>query len=250
MRRVRVPPLAIALSLLGWLSGGGPSLAAPGAVAPAPAGAAKLVDRVVAVVDEDPILRSDIERVIGLGLVARAAGESDATLERRVLDGLIEERLRMHEIARYDFDQAPLDEADRQLETLRSRFATEEAWRIELARLGLDETRVRELLARQLVVLAFVEERLGPRVFVGLEDIQAYFEQELAPELRRRGETVPAIDEVRESIRAVLRERRLNEELTRWTKELRDKADVVDLLDARHDDLPPVVSTLGKPPAP
>ena len=36
----------------------------------------QLVDRVVAVVDEDPILLSEVERVIGLGLHETVAGES------------------------------------------------------------------------------------------------------------------------------------------------------------------------------
>ncbi|MBZ0090505.1 MAG: hypothetical protein K8H90_09020, partial [Thermoanaerobaculia bacterium] len=72
------------------------ALALP-AVAAAAGGDLVRVDRVVAVVDEDPILASDLERVIRLGLVERGAEESDAALERRALDRLIEDRLRQHE---------------------------------------------------------------------------------------------------------------------------------------------------------
>ena len=39
----------------------------------------------------------------------------------------------------------------------------------------------------------------------------------------------------------MLRERRLNDEVDRWTADLRTKADVVDYLDHEPRELPPVV---------
>jgi hypothetical protein len=213
----------------------------------APAGAAdfaeappRLVDRVLAVVDEDPILASDVERAIALGLVDRAAGESDDELRRRALDGLIEQRLRLHEIARFGLEEASFAEVDRQFEALRAGFADESAWRAELDRLGLDEAGVRQLLARQLSILAYVEERLGPRIFVGVEEIRRHYDEELVPALAAEGLAPPPIEEVRESIRAVLRARRLNEEIERWTADLRAAADVVDLFEVPERPLPPV----------
>ena len=216
----------------------------PGHAAEPPTSAAKTVDRVVAVVDEDPILRSDLERAIGLGLVPRDSGESDPALARRALDALIEQKLRLHEIARFGVEDAPLEEVDRQIERLRARFSGERAWSAELERLGLSEVEVRQILARQLSVLAYVEQRLGPRVFVGIEEIRRYYDEVLVPKLAIAGDPVPPVEEVRESIRAVLREERLNREIDRWTTELRRKADVIDLLDAAEGPLPPVVLTL------
>jgi peptidyl-prolyl cis-trans isomerase SurA len=205
----------------------------------------ELVDRVVAVVDEDPILLSDVERVIGLRLVGARPDESRPALERRVLDGLIEQRLRLHEIARFGFEEVPLEDVEKQFENLRSQFPDEASFRAELDRLGLDEAAVRQVLARQLSILAYVEERLGPRVFVGVDDIRHYYEETLTPELRKQGKPVPPLDDVREQIRAVLRESRLNDEIDRWTDELRKRADVVDLLDAPARPLPPVVDTVA-----
>jgi hypothetical protein len=86
-----------------------------------------------------------------------------------------------------------------------------------------------------------VEERLGARVFVSLDDISAYYHDVLAAEMKREGKPLPALDDVREKIRAVLREQRLLEEITRWTAELRRQADVVDFFDSVHSELPPVV---------
>ena len=57
-----------------------------------------VIDRILAVVDEDPILLSEVEQAIGLGLVERQAEESEEEYRRRVLARLIEQRLRFHEI--------------------------------------------------------------------------------------------------------------------------------------------------------
>ncbi len=213
---------------------------------PVELGEASLADRIVAVVDEDPILWSDIERTVELGLIERQEGEDDATLVRRVLDRLIEMKLRFHEIDRFGFEDLPLAEVDRQMEAIRERFPDREAYRSKLAELGLTSEEVREILARRLVVTSFVEQRLGPRVFVSLDDIRRYYERSLVPEMERRGQEAPELSAVRESIRRVLREQRLNEEISEWTEELRLQADVVVYLDRERDELPPIVDSSGR----
>lgn len=205
---------------------------------------ARLVDRVVAVVDEDPILLSDVRRVVGLGLVERQPGESAAQLERRVLDGLIDQCLQRHEVERHDFGQLPAQEIDRQVERIRAHFESDQALRQRLELLGLDDEGLRLLVARQLRVLIYVERRLGPRVFVNQEEIQTYYDDVLAAEMASQGQEPPPLPEVRDQIREVLYERRLNEEIEAWTEELRLAADVVDYLDRAETELPPVVQRI------
>ncbi len=206
--------------------------------AASPPDATELADRVLAVVDEDPILESELDQIVGLGLVERGQDEGEEEFRRRLLDQLIDQKLRFHEIDRYGFAQVPLEEVDDQFGALRDRLGGAAAMKRKLAELGLDETGVRQLLARQLMVLTFVEERLGPRVLIGLEDTQKYYDDVLVPEMRSRGQSVPPVAEVREQIRQLLREQRLNEEIERWTDELRLEADIEDYFDSEHDELP------------
>lgn len=212
-----------------------------GAVANAATDERRPVDRIVAVVDADPILASELEQVLSFGIVQPEEGESDRDLRRRTLDFLIAQRLRFHEVDRFGFAEVPLDVVDEQLAQVRSRFGSEELFQRRLAELDLDEQDLRQILARQVMVWVYVEERLGARVFVGLEDIQSYFSEQLVPQLVERGEKVPSLEEVREAVRALLREQRMNEELERWTRELMERADVEDYFDSRYDSLPPVV---------
>lgn len=203
------------------------------------------VDRLLVVVDDDPILESQLDQAIGIGLVEQEEGEDEARFRRRILDGLIEEKLRFHEVDRFGFAEVPVDEVERQFEAVRNRFPDEKSFQSRLQELSLDEQGLRQLLARQVMVLIYVEERLGARVFVGLEEIQDYYDGVLVPQLEKESEPIPPIREVREPIRQVLRETLLNEELERWTDELRRGADVIDYFDQERRDLPPIVHRVG-----
>ncbi|HKV08731.1 MAG TPA: hypothetical protein VJ725_11370, partial [Thermoanaerobaculia bacterium] len=167
-----------------------------------------LKDRVLAVVDEDPILASDADRVVKLGLMQRNEGEPEVAFRSRVVNSLIEERLRFHEIDRYGFEQVPVEEIEENVAKIRARFPNEAAFKKALQEVGLSTNSLRQLVARQLLVLAYVDERLGARVFVGLDDISRYYRTVLTPEMQKRGQPVPPLDDVREDIREVLKQQR------------------------------------------
>jgi len=229
----------------------------PAAPAPAPpaghstSGANVLRDRVISVVDEDPILATDLDRAIVIGQLAPKPGESQRTFRRRVLDDLIAQRLRFHEIDRFGLEQVPVDQIERQVAEVRGRFKDDATFRQKLREVGLDEAALRQLMARQLEVLAYVDERLGPQVFVGLDDISNYYRTVLTPQLQQQHLPVPPLEAVRDKIREVLRQQRLTEEIERWTEELRRKAVIAVYFDEpAGGPLPPVVKRieLGKKP--
>ncbi|HYG62112.1 MAG TPA: hypothetical protein VEL74_05995 [Thermoanaerobaculia bacterium] len=234
----------VCLTAAGTAGAGAQSPKPPAPTTSAPQGQAVLKDRIIAVVDEDPILLSDLERVIALNLIRPREGEAGAAYRRRVLGQMIEQRLRLHEIDRFGLEQVPVDEIERRVSEVRASFPDEAAFQRTLRQQGLTLPALRQLLTRQLVVMTYVDERLGPRVFIDSEDIRAYYDRTLAPEMQRRGQPVPALEDVREEIRTVLREQRLNDEIRRWTTELREEADIAVYLDTPQGALPPVVKTL------
>jgi peptidyl-prolyl cis-trans isomerase SurA len=245
--------LALAAALAGGAPAVGAAPAAPGAHAPAaPAGSSNVLkDRVLAVVDDDPILASDLDRAVVLGQLQPNPGESQSVFRRRVLDDLIAQRLRFHEIDRFGLEQVPVDQIEKQVAEVRARFKDEATFRQKLREVGLDEAALRQLMARQLEVLAFVDERLGPQVFVSLDDVSTYYKNTLTKELLQQHLPVPPLDEVRDKIREVLRQQKLTEEIDHWTEELRRKATIAVYFDKPGGGpLPPVVKRieLGKKP--
>jgi len=221
----------------------------PAAAASAAASPETLKDRVLAVVDDDPILGSDVERVVRLGLETPKPGETPAVFRRRVLDELIEQRLQFHEIDRFGFEQVPVDEIQRRVAAIRARFPDEAAFQKALKEVGLDPKGLRQLVTRQLLVLTYVDERLGPSVFVTPDDVNRYYRDVLGPEMQKRGQPAPPLDQVREDIRETLKQQKMTAQMESWTKGLREKADVL-LYSAdtpAGQPLPPVVKTLRAP---
>jgi hypothetical protein len=208
----------------------------------------RLEDRIMAVVDEEPILSSEIDRAIALGLKQRQSGENETAFRRRVLNDLIEERLRFQEIDRFGFEQVPVGEINEQVQKIRGQFPDEATFQKTLQQHGLSLKDLRQLVARQLMVLTYVDEQLGPRVFVSLDDITAYYRNVFTPTMQKSHQPVPPLDDVRDDIRAVLKEERLNEAIEKWTEDLRAKADIQVYFDQPAGSLPPVVKRIGKKP--
>jgi hypothetical protein len=222
-----------------------PSTAKPST---APAGKVALQDRVLAVVDEDPVLASDVERAIKLGLQKPNPGETDPQFRLRVLNALVEERLRFHEIDRYGFEQVPVEDIEKAVAQVRAGFKDEASFQKALREVGLGLRGLRQLMARQLLVLTYVSERLGPRVFVSFDDINRYYKSVLTPEMQKKSQPVPPLEDVREDIREVLKQEKLTEEIKTWTEDLRKKADVVIYGDQpAGGPLPPVVKKIDAP---
>ena len=203
------------------------------------------VDRILAVVEDDPILASEVDQVISFGIAKQEEAEDDRAFRRRILDYLIEERLRFHEVDRFGFAEVPVEIVDEQFQELQTQVGGPDRFVEVMEGLGLDEQGVRQVLARQVMVWVYVEERLGARIFVGLDDIRAYYDEVLVPQLQEGGQPVPPLEEVREAIRTVVREQRINEELERWTIELLQQADIEDYFESNYASLPPVVDAVG-----
>jgi hypothetical protein len=203
------------------------------------------VDRILAVVDDDPILASEVDQLLTFDIIEPEMEEDDQAVRRRALDFLIEERLRFHEVDRFGFAEVPVEVVDEEFDKLEQRLGGAAELAAAIEELGLDEQGVRQVLARQVMVWVYVEERLGARIFVGLDDIRKYYDESLVPQLVERGDSVPPVEEVREAIRTLLREQRMNEELERWTTELVQRADIEDYFDSNFDSLPPLVDTVG-----
>jgi hypothetical protein len=177
-----------------------PGLASPPAVPPPQT---ELVERVVAVVDERPLLLSDV----------RAQRAVSGLAEDAALEAAIDERLMHAEAARIPQAEVSAEEEDRALALL---LETRPALRSEV-----EEPNLRRLLHRQLAILKYVEFRFRPQVRVSDEEVRQAWEEEQAG-----NPAGPALEDEQEAIRARLERRALDERVEAWVKELRARADV------------------------
>ena len=61
------------------------------------------------------------------------------------------------------------------------------------------------------------------------KQVEKYYDEEFAPQLKARGEKVPSLEEVEDTIREVLIQRAIDERSTKWLDDTRDrlKIDIV-----------------------
>jgi len=179
------------------------ALAPAPAASPAPPAAGEILERILAVVDERPLLLSDV----------RALSAVRGLAEGKALEAAIDERLMHVEAARLPQADVPAEEEDRALALL---LETHPALRDEVP-----EPDLRRLLRRQLAILKYVEFRFRPQVRVSDEEVRKAWEEEQAG--RPAG---PALEDEQEAIRERLERQALDERIEAWVKELRARADV------------------------
>lgn len=187
--------------------------------------AAVTVDRIAATVDRQVLTVSEISQMVTIRFFPRTA-ESEDDHRHDVLDALIAQALRYRDVERFGAQDIPRDTIEARLLEIQHRFASETEFvaAVTQAELTLDE--VRALIKRQLQVDAYIQERFAPLVFISNEDIDTYYRGPWAQQRRERGLAVPSLNSVREEVRTAVRASRLEEEIGKWTTQLRARADV------------------------
>jgi hypothetical protein len=183
------------------------------------------VEEVVAVVDRTPLLRSDIDLAELFVLVDRPFGATEADYRSALMDARIQLEVQFRDLEasgvlyRLDLDVAEVRR------TLLSTAGGIETLSPELAAIGLDEADIDELALRVCAANAYVDQRLRPRINVGLQEIETAY-RNLAVDLESRGEEAPPLTSVQDQLRQLVAERKLNDEIERWVARALDEREV------------------------
>ena len=187
---------------------------------------ATTVDRVAATIDRQVLTVSEIHQMAEIRFFTQASGQSDDDYRRAILEALIAQALRFRDVERFGAQDIPKDSIETRLGDIRRRFASPADFTAALARAELTLDEVRALLKRELQVEAYIQERFAPMIFVSNEDIESTHAGTWSQQRRERGLPVPALAEVREEIRTLIRSRQLQQEIDKWTAQLRARANV------------------------
>jgi len=183
------------------------------------------VDRIAAVIDRQVLTVSEVTQMVGIRFFPRTAEDEDDH-RREVLDALIAQALRLRDVERFGAQDIPRDTIEARLLEIQRRFPSEAEFNAAVARAELTLDEVRALVKRQLQVEAYIQERFAPLVFISNEDIAEYYRGPWTAQRRERGLAVPPLETVREEVRTAVRSTRLQEEIGKWTGQLRARANV------------------------
>ncbi len=191
--------------------------------------AQQVVDRIVATVNRQPILLSDweVEMRYEAMLDQKSLPLSD-DVARAALDRLIDQELVREQIRSYRLTVPSAQEITDRIIELRKQLNTENdnAFRALLGRYGIDEAELRDRVATQLLILRFIDVRLRPSVHVERRSIEAYYNDTLVPELKKKGADVAPLADVSPQIEELLAQQRVEALTNEWLKDLRQQSKI------------------------
>ena len=181
--------------------------------------APRVVDRIVAHIEDDIILQSQVRELGAFQQLVEGKAESDDKL----LNELIEQWIIDTEATGSHFPQPAQSEVDREMARLTGQFADRAKYESRLNELGLDDAGVRAMLARQIFVERYLDYKFRPTVQVAPADIEAYYNKELAPDLARQNQPAPPRARVEEQIREVLIQRGISDLTAKWLDDTKSR---------------------------
>jgi hypothetical protein len=143
---------------------------------------AEVIDRVLAVVAGQLITLTDVRAAIDLRLQT-TDGAADPI--RAVLTKLIDRELVLAEVERYAPTEPAAEAVDREVQRVRARFDSQEAFDAALVKSGIDEKHLRETLRQDLRLRAYLDQR-----FTAASDRRQTVLDDWMTGLRRRGEVI------------------------------------------------------------
>ena len=194
-----------------------------------------VIDKVVAVVNNQAILASDLDNEIRLSVLDPNRGGQGVLTRAHALDQLIGRDLIQQQIRQEDAQAAlpsqaevndRLTEIRKQLPNcVRVNCATETGWQAFLAVNGLTQQRVENYLRYRLEILRFIEQRFRQGVSISPREIETYYHDTLLPQYAP-GEPRPPLDQVSSRIQEILLQQRVNVMFDEWLDNLRKQGGV------------------------
>ena len=230
--------LLMLVGLPAWAQQSGRQEAGHGAVSPADASSGQAssieLDRVVAVVNGDLILESDVDeerRFVAFQPFhdARMAFQRDQAIQR-----LIDRTLIAQQASMQPGDEVSDKEVEVQLAALRKDIPackqyhceTDAGWKKFVNDQGFTMEELIQRWRERMMVLRFIEIRFKAGTHISSDDIKAYYDQTLVPQYAKLKVTPPKLETISDRIQEILLQQQVGELLVDWLKTLRAQGTV------------------------
>jgi hypothetical protein len=199
----------------------------------APAVPGVVLDRLIAVVNGDVILESDVDEERRFEEIQPYRGATDST-RARIIERLVDRTLILQQAALQPEDAVTSKDLDAQVATLRKDIPscnqyhcdTDAGWKKFLADHGFTEEEFRAQWLQRMQLLKFIEVRFRNGIQIKSGEIKAYYEDTMLPEYAKRSVTPPPLATVSRRIEEVLLQQQVGALLEDWLKSLRAQGSV------------------------
>jgi len=183
----------------------------------------EVVDRILAVVEDDIVTLTDVRIADAFELVDVEEGLSGPEREKAVLREIVDRKL----VIRFTGDGITLeeDQLEASLQDLIQRMEPRKAEE-NLLRFGLDWDDLKSYLEEKLLFERIVAQKFERGIMVSLEEMETHYEKRVVPETRRKGLEPEPMMEILDELETSLRREKIKSRLREWIDNLEQKADV------------------------
>lgn len=193
------------------------------------------VDRVVAIVNGQLILDSDVNRERRFAALLPYGVSSGKYNREEAIERLINRDLILQQVQLQPDTEVTQQAAAKDLESLRPKIPTcaeyhcetQEGWDKFLATQGFTEESLTTLWRQRMDVLAFIEQRFRMGIRILPSEIQEYYTKTMLPEYAAQHVTPPPLRTISRRIQEVLLQQRVSKLLNDWLGSLRAQGNVV-----------------------
>jgi hypothetical protein len=190
-------------------------------------GSQEILDRIVARVENDIILLSDVQALSRYQLFVDGKSETAA----QILDRLIDQWIVQTEADVSHFPHPSDADIDRSLSQLQKSFASIEEYEARKKQSGLNDSEIRRIVGLQLYLSSYLDSRFRPGVQIDSKAIEDFYVNKVLPQAKSRGQEPPSLDVARDFIQEALIQQGINEQADRWLKESRVRLHIEKLLE-------------------
>ncbi len=179
------------------------------------------IDRLIVAVNGRVITEGDLDLARNLNAIIfydKSPGNSSRDDE---VERLVDLELMRQELKSFSMTQEDETKVDARLQSLRDAYAGKGGLPKLLQRLGLQESELVSYLQLESSIMKFVDFRFRPFVQVSEEEVKAYYQTRLTPQLEKARVALPPLVQISARIEEILREEKINAVLEQWMKDVR-----------------------------
>jgi len=188
-----------------------------------------VVDRIVARVETDIILLSDVRQLSRYQAFLDGKPQSDAD----ILNRLIDQWIVRSEAGVARFPQPSEEDVNRSIERLKRSFSSPEEFQARQKQSGITDDEIRRFVRAQLYLSNYLDSRFRPAIQIDEKTIEDFYKSRVVPRAESRKQTPPTLDNARDFIQEALVQRAINEQADRWLQESRARVRVETMLDEK-----------------
>ena len=191
--------------------------------------AQEVVDRIVARVETEIILQSDVRQLSRYQAFLDGKPQSDTD----ILNRLIDQWIVRSEAGVARFPQPSAEDVNRSIERLKRSFSSPEEFQTRQKLSGITDDEIRRFVRAQLYLSNYLDSRFRPSIQIDDKAIEEFYRSRVVPRAESRNQTAPTLENARDFIQEALVQQAINEQADRWLKESRSRVRVETMLDEK-----------------